>query len=188
MAPDDDKFRELVLFLCSRSEVDPRFGATKLNKLLFYCDFLAYVQLGKAITGHLYQRLPHGPAPQKMVPIMKRMITTRQLAIQARDHFGRTQKTPIALRKANLDQFSSAEIALVTEVLDSLRSKNARGISSLSHQFAGWKLAKDREVIRYEVALVHIAKPRKRDIKKATLISAQLTALKQEVEQSDERN
>lgn len=43
---DDRKMKELILYLASRSEEDPRFSATKLNKLLFYCDFTAYRRLG----------------------------------------------------------------------------------------------------------------------------------------------
>lgn len=66
---DDRKRRELILYLASRSEEDPRFSSTKLNKLLFYCDFTAYRQLGQSITGHGYQKLQFGPAPKAMLPI-----------------------------------------------------------------------------------------------------------------------
>jgi hypothetical protein len=38
---DDRKMKELILYLASKSEDDPRFSSTKLNKLLFYCDFEA---------------------------------------------------------------------------------------------------------------------------------------------------
>ena len=33
--PDDAKLKELILLICKESEDDPRFGAVKLNKLLF---------------------------------------------------------------------------------------------------------------------------------------------------------
>ena len=78
------------------------------------------------------------------------------------------------MRDADLTQFSPDEIAVVTEVLSVLRSKNAKGISSLSHRFAGWKLAKDRETIPYEVALVEFKKPRKQDIEKALAMRSDL--------------
>ncbi len=176
--PDDAKLQELILFIASRSEDDPRFGSTKLNKLLFFADFLAYVKLGEAITNHVYMKLPNGPAPRAMLPITKRMISAKSLAIQERDHYGRTQKVPIALREANLKLFSSEEIALVTEVLDGFRKSNAKGISALSHKFDGWKLAKDRENIPYEVALVQFKKPRKQDIAKALAMGGELASLR----------
>ncbi|MBI3839122.1 MAG: SocA family protein, partial [Planctomycetia bacterium] len=183
--PDDDKLQELILFVASRSEDDQRFGSTKLNKLLFFADFLAYVKLGKAITGHTYQKLENGPAPRAMLPIIKRMIAEETLAIQERDHFGRTQKVPIALRQPNLKRFSSDEVAIITEVLDAFRRKNAKGISTLSHQFAGWKLATEGEDIPYEVALVQFKKPRKKDIEKALEMRVKLAALRRESRQSD---
>jgi hypothetical protein len=120
-----------------------------------------------------------------MKPIIEQMVDERTLAIQDRDRYGKTQKVPIALRAADLTRFSPDEIAIVTEVLAVLRSKNAKGISSLSHRFAGWKLAKDRETIPYEVALVEFKKPRKRDIEKALAMRGELAALRLEAEGLD---
>ncbi len=183
--PDNAKLEELILFIASRSEDDPRFGSTKLNKLLFFADFSAYVRLGTSITGHTYMRLPNGPAPRAMLPTIKRMVVAKLLAIKERAHYGRTQRVPIALRDAEVRLFSAEEIAIVTEVLDGLRRKNAKGISSLSHQFDGWKLAKDREDIPYEVALVNFKKPRKKDIDRALGMRVELAALRRESRQSD---
>jgi len=47
---DDTKLKELILLLARESEGDPHFGATKLNKELFYTDFLAYLNFGQAVT------------------------------------------------------------------------------------------------------------------------------------------
>jgi uncharacterized phage-associated protein len=184
-AKNDAKLEELILFISSRSEDDERFGSTKLNKLLFFADFTAYINLGTAITNHPYMRLPNGPAPKAMLPTLKRMVEKGILAIKERDHFGKMQKVPVALRKADLKEFTSDEIAIVAEVMDCLRRKNAKGISSLSHKFDGWKLAKDREEIPYEVALVEFKKPRKRDIDRALERRVELSALRRESRQLD---
>lgn len=183
--PNDAKLRELIVFIASRSQNDPHFGSTKLNKLLFFADFLAYGKLGEAITNHQYMRLPNGPAPRRMKPILDEMVAAGVLAIQERDCYGRTQKVPLALREADVTLFSSSEIAIVTEVLDAFWHKNAKGISSLSHKFDGWKLAKDRETIPYEVALVEFKKPRKVDIKKALAIRGELASLRRESRRPD---
>ena len=61
---EPDKFRELIVYICKKSEGDPTFGAVKLNKILYYADFAAYRILGKPITGAQYQKLREGPAPQ----------------------------------------------------------------------------------------------------------------------------
>lgn len=68
------KMRELALYLTAKSEKDLHFSPAKLNKLLFYCDFVAYLQLGCSITGYSYQKLPSGPAP-KAIKIMNNQLS-----------------------------------------------------------------------------------------------------------------
>lgn len=154
--PNDQKLKELILFLAKRSERDPRFGATKLNKLLFFADFWAFVRLGQAITWHEYQKLEHGPAPRRMLPVIDELIREGSLAWARRDYFGRTQKVAIALREPDLTTFSAAELGVVLNVIDHFSEVDGAEISGRSHQFQGWKLARDGETIPYEVALVKI--------------------------------
>lgn len=46
------------------------------------------------------------------------------------------------------------KIALVTELLEMCWNHSGNELSELSHRFAGWRLAGDKETIPYEVALV----------------------------------
>src|ERR1035437_1475045 len=62
--PNDDKLRELVLYIATASEGDEPFGKVKLNKILFFADFEAYRRFVRSITGHEYQKLAQGPAPR----------------------------------------------------------------------------------------------------------------------------
>ncbi len=142
------KFRELILLICARSEGDKKFGATKLNKLLFHSDFSAYLAFGKAITGQLYFKLPNGPAPKKL-----------KLAYKEIEYFGRTQKKPIALRQPDLSVFTPQEIDLVHSKIQKFWNLSASEISEQSHGFLGWIVAKDKEIIPYSTALVGTRKP-----------------------------
>jgi hypothetical protein len=89
--PDDEKLRELILYVSTLSENDPNIGATKLNKLLFYTDFLAYQKFGSAITGQEYQALRQGPAPKRLRPIIERMKRAGDLK-QVRRKSGRFEQ------------------------------------------------------------------------------------------------
>ena len=71
--PDDRRFAELMLYISQKSKDDPKFGATKLNKLLFYSDFLAYANLGDSITGFEYQKLEHSPGPRRIMAIRRNL-------------------------------------------------------------------------------------------------------------------
>jgi len=165
IAPDNKKFRELILFIAQRSEGDLPFGATKLNKLLFYSDFLAYLSFGQPITGHRYQKLPNGPAPRALLPILKGMEASDEVRRVERQYYGKTQERVLALREADLDVFSSKEIDLITQIIKECWGKSGSQMSAISHRFRGWMLAKDSEDIPYEVALVQFQQPNKADAK-----------------------
>jgi len=161
--PDDTKLRELILHVCRKSKNDPRFGAVKLNKLLFYADFLAYLELGQAITGHEYQKLENGPAPRKLLPILERMEDEDEITFRTGIFYGRKQRKTVALRKPKLKVFTADEIELVDRVIDNCRGRTGTAMSNMSHTFIGWELAEIGETIPYNVALLDIRKPTKEE-------------------------
>ena len=163
--PDDAKLKELILLICKESEDDPRFGAVKLNKLLFYCDFSAYVKFEAPITGQEYFALPEGPALKKLKPFTEWMREQEDLAIQKVEYYHRIQERSIALRPPDLDVFSPKEVALIYETIQKYKGKNATEMSEESHSFLGWKAAQEKEVIPYCTALVEKRLPTEEEIK-----------------------
>jgi hypothetical protein len=151
---DDQKMKELILYLASKSEADPRFSSTKLNKLLFYCDFAAYRDLGRSITGHSYQKLPFGPAPKAMLPILDQMKRDRDCVEVEKDHFGLRQRRVQAGRAPETKLFSADELRVADRIVADLWESSAAEVSDLSHDFIGWKAAALNEVIPYETVFV----------------------------------
>jgi hypothetical protein len=151
---DDRKMKELILYLASRSEEDPRFSATKLNKLLFYCDFTAYRRLGQSITGQSYQKRPFGPVPKAMLPILEQMKRDGDCSESSRDYFGLTQRRVKAERSPEVSILSAEELDLADRILAELWENNATEVSDLSHDFIGWKAAEYNEVIPYETVFL----------------------------------
>lgn len=153
---NQDKFRELILYVARKCTRDEGFGKTKLNKVLWWSDFQAFARLGEPITGAKYMKLPWGPAPTPLLPVLKDLqdegaVEVRQRAI----HGGRTQERVRALREPDTSLFSEAELKLVDAVIEALWDKKAVGVSNLSHQKSiGWRLATDREIIPYETVFV----------------------------------
>jgi hypothetical protein len=157
--PDDEKLRELVLYISLRSEGDEAYGATKLNKLLFFADFLAYQQFGQPITGDEYQALPQGPAPRHLVPIREQMKAQGEIAVRVKDFCGFQQHRIFALREPDLSRFTVQEIDLVDRLIAKWWDKSASYISTQSHRFIGWRLAEQGETIPYNTALVGVCEP-----------------------------
>lgn len=146
----DDKFRELMLYIAMQMEDDPAFGATVLNKVLFFSDFLAYKFWGTPITGAVYQKLNYGPAPRRLLPEQDRLRNDGRAVLQTKERGGKIQRRLIVLDKPNLDLFTGEEIALTDRVIAMLRGRGAWQASAISHGASvGWIAAELREDIPY---------------------------------------
>ena len=160
---DDSKLRELVLLIATLSEGDKPFGKVKLNKLLFFSDFVAYRYFGKSITGHEYQKLPQGPAPRRLIKVIPSLGTPPKsdpdIVVRTHDYYGRDLQRPLALRSPDTSAFTFAELQLISNLVEKWRGKSAKEISDNSHKFIGWKLAQNGETIPYEVSLVGSREP-----------------------------
>jgi len=152
--PDDDKFRELILYIATRCEEDPYFGKTKLNKILFYADFTAYGELGAPITGQEYMRLDHGPGPRRMKPMLDRMLEQHDVSVQHEAKASFRQERVVAGRRPDLTLFSEPQLAIVNRVIRALWGRTNSRVSEISHANLGWKLTRDKETIPYETVFL----------------------------------
>ena len=145
-----DRFKELIVYISRKCSSDDTFGATKLNKILFFCDFLRFGELGTSITGEEYWKLPNGPAPKRLIQVKSEMLNKDVAEIQ-RPYFGKFQKRLVPLREPNLKVFSPEEIAFIDEVISAIGGRNASEVSRLSHdKSVGWWNVGIKEVIPYE--------------------------------------
>ncbi len=153
--PRHPKLAELILHISKMSQDDPRFGATKLNKILFFSDFSQFRKKRKSITDDTYQRLQNGPTPKHLVPVRNWLVDKKSLVNQHVEYFGKKQMRPVALRDPDLSLFKAEEIALVDAIIKKFWDKDGTDVSLLSHDFIGWRVAKNGEEIPYSVALVN---------------------------------
>jgi uncharacterized phage-associated protein len=163
-----DKIKELILYVAKRSETDATFGATKLNKLLYFCDFYAYRKAWRTITGVNYQKLENGPAPRCMLPVRAEMVEAGELRIVPTEYFGFPQERVVALRPADLSSFGEDMVSVVDRVIDRFWGMTATEISKFSHRFPGWDLARLGENIPPESALLEYSHtPSREDLETA---------------------
>ena len=146
-------FKELILYIANRLALHPKFGATKLNKILFYSDFIAYAKLGKSITGEKYQKLPKGPAPKYLVPVRNEM-DSKDIIYYPKETLSGIQHRIAPKRSADLRKFTPEQISIVDQVIDLLKDKDTEEVSELSHFFIGWKIVKEGEEIPYETVFL----------------------------------
>lgn len=149
---DANKFRELVVYVAQESEKDPRFGATKLNKLLFYMDTRSFLELGEPITGAEYRHLPAGPVPPAILEAKRILVDAGAIKIERRPFFNYFQERIVPLREADMSLFSPEELKIIDEVIESLWHYNGTELSDKSHSEWGWQLTENYDVIPYELA------------------------------------
>lgn len=166
-ALNERKFRELIKYIAAKSANDPGFGRTKLNKLLFYCDFLAYINLGAPITGDGYHKETYGPVPNHVRDILRRMKDEGEIVEAVTPFGGYEQHRPVTLQYPDLSPFNSMEIAWIDHVIEQIHDANAKQVSDLSHNFHGWQVAELGEEIPYESALVSYGEPTQEEIEHA---------------------
>lgn len=148
------RFRELIIYIARKCESDTWFGATKLNKILYYSDFRAFEKFGMPLTGQSYFRLPKGPAPKALKVYQRQLLEEGAIRVDAVDlGFEKTQHRTIALRNPVLELFTNDEISLVDEVIAELWNQNGTEVSNASHDVR-WKVLNDRDDIPYEFAFL----------------------------------
>jgi hypothetical protein len=133
---------------------DPRFGAVKLNKILYYSDFAAYRRLGHPITEAEYQNLEEGPAPRELLPARRALEEAGAARIERRPYYNGTQQRLVALRDPDPKTFTDEELVIVDEVIKQFWFLDGRAVSELSHREFGWVATSRGDTIPYHTAWV----------------------------------
>lgn len=110
---------------------------TKMNKLLFYTDFLNYRQHGQAITGIAYRAIQYGPVPVRWDRIYSLLDCIEQDLIEFKS--GDCGTRLISTQKPDLSMFSPSELSTLEIIAERFRKVSASEISEMSHKEKAWK-------------------------------------------------
>ena len=126
---------------------------TKLNKLLWYADFLHYRLHSVSISGAKYIHLPFGPVPSNYDRHLTSLITEKAVVPEEIEFPGEMTGENLTSEQAPdfdcLSDTASPVLAAVWKQFDDLGSKR---ISDLSHEEEGYKSTEEGEAISYEYA------------------------------------
>jgi uncharacterized phage-associated protein len=151
---DEAKFIELLLYVAEKLADDPEGGATKLNKALWWSETAHLRMHGRPITGAVFQKLPQGPAPRRLVPVRDALVHGRQALVEKQWYRGYAQDRLIPTRSADLDRLSASEREIVDQVIESMKDKNAAHVSDETHQEMGWRMVEFGETIPLSAAFL----------------------------------
>lgn len=150
--PSFEKFTEMVVYFSE--QIKP--FKTKMNKLLFYADFLMFKQSCFSISGVRYNAINMGPVPHNFQSIFEYLANTAEIDIYytefANGGFGE-QFIARTDRPFNSSLFSDLELDVLKKIVTTFKTTSTNDIIELSHLEKAWKENEQtKNVISYEYA------------------------------------
>lgn len=150
--PSFQKFTEMIVYF---AEMTQPFK-TKMNKLLFYSDFLMFKQSCFSISGMRYQAIEMGPVPQNFQSIFEFLSNKHEIDIAeklfSQGYYGYQFKAKEG-RPFNPNLFSEEELEVLEKVLTVFKNTSTKDIIELSHLEEAWKKNQEKKsMISYEYA------------------------------------
>jgi len=146
---DATKFYEAIRFFCYPNGV----YKTKLNKLLFYADFLFYKETTVSITGAKYAHAHHGPVPDNFEYWFSLLLAdASSFESHEMDCGDVTGEQYRSLIQPEIAVFDTAELVVLARVKDKFEHSSSRKIREISHSEKGYLETISGELISYSYA------------------------------------
>jgi uncharacterized phage-associated protein/transcriptional regulator with XRE-family HTH domain len=148
VTPNLNKARGMVVYFAHLCQP----FTTKMNKLLFYADFLYYKRTGNSISGMTYQAIPRGPVPQRYDGLYGNVsdIVERKDEYFPNDVSG---ERFIGTKDFDATDFNDEELKTLEKVVDRFKSTPTKDIELISHDEPAWyENEKTRDLISYDYA------------------------------------
>lgn len=127
-----DRLKNILLYITNK------YGEvfyTKMNKILFYSDFLSYRKTGMSITGLSYRALNFGPAPERWDRIYSQFDEITQ---EPRYFSGIEGWVLVSNTQANISSLSETELQIIDEICTKFAHCSSSEISNISHMERAW--------------------------------------------------
>lgn len=147
---DKEKFKQILLYLIEKCGSKINVGKTVIYKLLYFIDFDYYELNEEYLTGELYRKIEHGPAPCHFEEIEKELLENKMIFKTVIDYHDYRQIKYIPLVKPNISLLTATEKEIIDNVIERLSSMNANQIEDYSHEDIPYEITADLDIIDYE--------------------------------------
>lgn len=146
---NEDKFKQVLLYVVSKVGNRPNIGQTAIYKLLYFIDFDYYEKYQKYLVGATYVKNTHGPSPVSFAKIARELESQGKLVEVNSKFFNYDQKKYLVTNEPEVTSLSAQELKHIDDELERLASKTAKELSDLSHIDTPWRVAGKMEVLNY---------------------------------------
>jgi putative zinc finger/helix-turn-helix YgiT family protein len=151
-----EKFENLVLYLLHKCT---DVYKTKLNKLLWYCDFGYFQRETVSLTGARYVHLPFGPVPDNYEVYLWKLHSEKKIKSIERVFSSCAGEILIPLAPVGPRAFTASELAAVDDVVRKLGSMSAKALSGKSHKERAYVETGEMDTIPYTYAVDLVMQP-----------------------------
>jgi uncharacterized phage-associated protein/DNA-binding transcriptional regulator YiaG len=145
--PSFDKLTQMIVFFASMGNV----WKTKLNKLLFYADYLHFSRTGYGISGTSYRAIQMGPVPSHFDNLYSKVIEEESIEVEYVEFENGLGERFIPTGNFQPDLFSPNEMTALEDVRKRFGSMNGSQLIEVSHQEKGWLDCQNaKEIISYQ--------------------------------------
>ena len=129
------KFANMIIFFLNEND---RAYTTRLNKYLFYSDFISYKYNGSSISGYNYCALENGPVPDNYKLLFSELwqenyVKNIDFIIKNNEY---EKFVPAQAFDSSL--FNEEELIIIKKVSDYFKFKKTEEIVDISHKEKGW--------------------------------------------------
>jgi len=132
-----DKLRNMVIYFTR--EISP--FKTKLNKLLFFTDFLNFKYSGYSISGSMYRAIELGPVPVNFNSALEHFCNEDSIDIHVTEFPNGTtgeRFVPNANSTFKKELFSDGELKVLNEVKEKFKDAPTQKMIEISHDEKAW--------------------------------------------------
>jgi len=142
-----NKFKNMVIYLIKNGAT---LSKTRLNKLLFYCDFIFFSENSVSISGATYIHDHYGPVPSDFELLYTALRDQNIIdSVPFSDGHGEELLTN---EKFDDSYFSESELITLAAVSKKFTNYNAKKITEYSHKEKAYIETDSKSVISYEYA------------------------------------
>ncbi|MCC7515072.1 MAG: DUF4065 domain-containing protein [Bacteroidia bacterium] len=134
--PNIEKINNMVLYFAEK--VKP--FKTKLNKLLFYADFLHFKKTCFSISGLTYQAIQKGPVPKNYDWIFDNTMEKKLVKVLLHDYGNYMGEQFVIAEESVFDEelFTASELNAMQIVAEAFKNDTVNGIVNKSHEEDAW--------------------------------------------------
>ena len=145
-----ERLQALLHYVCDKAEDPSVLGRVKLNKVPWYADTIAFMIMGKSITGERYIKRQFGPVPAKFVPALRKLEEDGKIVKGKVTVFNLTKHEFTSRITPDLSKFTADELQIINQAYEHVCLRNTgKSISNETHNHI-WEHAEIGEEIPLE--------------------------------------